>query len=500
MPVNDGVEYGETANGFVAPRFTTWRAWVARRVVERFGKNARTESTSRLGWVVDRIAWALHVVFEGAAGAYNAAFYATAQGVDLDKQLAIVAFARLTKTKSTGELVLYGANLTVVPQGSRVATEDTGQAYETDGPATLGDLVRVGEVLALGALGTVWKATVAGNDHTYTQLVGDDLEAVARGLAAAIGVQPGYTGSYLGHRPGGGHLFMVEGAAALTLAIDDGAGDSAVYYGVRRSVTAADFGPVPGFADTINDIRNPVFGWTGACNQLDVALGRNDETDAEFRARWDAERFGPGKATYKAMKRAFRATEELRAKVKAIEIFEVPTEYFTVLIHAPDMTDDEIAQIIEDNRPLGVATEGTSSGTAKDGKQEFLVKFSRAVVRFVWLKITITKGEAFPTLGDPAESIRREIASWGNGGPSPSHPLEAYAGLGLGNDLELFQLGLAINKAVPGIKNAVITVATKDMPDPPPLPGDYSASDVTVSPSELLEFDSGASRIQVTIL
>jgi len=491
MPVNDGVEYGETEKGFVAPRFPTWRPWVVRRAIERFGKNARTESTSRLGWVIDRIAWAMHVVFEGAAGAYNAAFYATAQGVDLDKQLAIVAFARLQKTKSKGELVLYGANLAVVPQGSRVATEDTGQAYETDGPATLGDKVMVLEIIALSSVGTVWKATVNGNDHTYTQLIDDTIELVAKGLAAAIGVQANYTGSYLGARPGGGHLIVVDSnAPALVIAVDDGSGSSAVFYGVRRSVTAADYGPVPGFAGTINDIRNPVFGWTGAINQLDVSIGRNDETDAAYRARWDAERFGPGKATEKAMRRAFRATEELREKVKAISVFEVPTQYFTVLLHAPELTNNEIAQIIEDCRPLGVATDGNASGTAiNGGGKETTVKFSRAVVLYVWIKITITKGEAFPTLGDPADSIAKEVAPWGNGGPSPSHPLEAYAGLGLGKDLELFQLGLALNKAVVGIKNAVIEVGTTPLSTDPEPP--YSAADIVVPEDTLLIFDSG---------
>lgn len=496
MPINDGLEYGETATGFVVPRFPDIRAWVARRAVERFGKNARTESTSRLGWIIDRIAWAMHVVFEGASGAYNAAFYLSAQGTDLDKQLAIVAFARLGETKSTGELVLWGADLTVVPQGSRIATEDTGQAYETTAPTTIGKKVMVLEITALAGDNDIWEVTVnADPAYQYEQQPGDDLEDVAKGIAAAIGAQADYTASYLAEDTTGSHLLVIDSAAAdLTVAVSvPGPGAYVVHNAVRTAITAAEYGPTPGFAGTINDIRNPVFGWTGATNQRDVSVGRLREKDSEYRARWDLDRFGPGKATQKAMKRALLADDRLRAAVKAIRIDEVPTQYFTVLLYVPDpnlLSDEEIGQIIWDNKPLGVATEGNTSVMAIDiNDEEQEVKFSHATVLYVWLKITVTKGEGFPTLGDPAEAIAREISAWGNGGPSPARPLEAYVGLGLGNDLDRFQLGAPINKAVSGVKGAAIEVGTTALPnDPEPA---YAAADLVVDPDTVLVFDSG---------
>lgn len=504
MPVNDGLEYGETANGYVTPLFIKTREWVARRAVERFGKNARTESTSRLGWIIDRIAYAMHVCFEGAAGAYNAAFYLTAKGTDLDKQLAIVAFTRLGETKSTGELVLYGADLTVVPQGSRIATEDTGQAYETNAAAPIGKKVIVVEITAVAGTGDAWKTTVNADPfYAYVQQAGDELEDVARGIAAAIGAQADYTASYLGTRPGGGHLLVIDSTGPDLTVVPEfiAPGSALAHNAVRAAITAAEFGPTPGFADTINDIRNPVFGWTGAVNQLDVNVGRYRETDAAYRARWDRERFGPGKATQKAMKRALLADDRLRAAVKAIRIDEVPMQTFTVLLYVPDpnlLSDDEIGQIIWDNKPLGVATDGNTTVGAIDINDEPVeVKFSHATVLYVWLKITITKGEGFPTLGDPADAIAREIASWGNGGPSPARPLEAYVGFGLGEDLDRFQLGGPINKAVAGVKNAVITVATQAEGDPDPGPGDYVAADLVVDADTVLVFDS--SQVEVTI-
>ena len=502
MPINDGLEYGATEKGWVTPLFLKTRAWVERRSVERFGKNARTESTSRLGWIIDRIAYAMHVCLEGAAGAYNAAFYLTATGTDLDKQLAIVAFARLGETKSTGELVLFGTDLTVVPQGSRVATEDTGQAYETDAPATIGKKVQVVAIVQVAGDNDIWEVTVdADPPYQYEQQPGDDLEDVARGVAAAIGVQANYTGSYLAEWQDM-QLVVIEGPADLTVSVSvPGPGAYSIRDGVRAAITAAEFGPTPGFAGTINDIRNPIFGWQGATNQLDVNVGRFRETDAAYRARWDRERFGPGKSTQKAMKRALLADDRLRAAVKAIRIDEVPKETFTVLLYVPDpnlLSDEEIAQIIWDNKPLGVATDGNTTVGAIDINDEPVsVKFSHATVLYVWLKITITKGEGFPTLGDPAEAIAREISAWGNGGPSPARPLEAYVGLGLGEDLDRFQLGGPINKAVAGTKNAVITVATSVDKNVAPNPGDYLAADLVVDSDTVLVFDSA--RIEVTV-
>jgi hypothetical protein len=501
MPINDGLEYGDTDKGFIAPRYPDIREWIVRRALERFGKNTRTEPTSRIGWVIDRIAWAMFICFLAALGAYNANFYATAQGVSLDKQLALVAFFRLLKKQSKGELVLFGDDFTVVQNASRVATEDTGAVFATDVEAVIGKKVRVVELTQLANTGDNWFVTVNGDLYAYEQLVDDTLEDVARGLATAIGLQATYFAGYLAPRDDA-HMLVVDSlgpdlAVSLT---PPAAGDGETYFAVRVAVTSADYGPVQGFAGTINKIKNPVTGWVGAANQRDVTLGRLTETDAQYRARWDRERSGPGKSTAKAMRRAFAATEELRERVEAIRIEELPTQWFKTII-LTDLADDEIAQIIWDNKPLGVATEGADQGIAKNENnppEDKVVKFQRATETFVWLKISITKGEGFPLIGDPSVAIAREVATWGNGGPSPSIPFLAYAGLGLGGDLDRYQLGQPINRACPGVKNATITIATKSALEPPPDPGDYLAQDYITAQTEILRFSSD--RITVTIL
>lgn len=499
MPENDGVIYGETPEGLVAPRFPVWRAWLVRRAIERFGKNARTESTARLGWIIDRVGWALHIVWEGIAGAYNAAFYQTASGTDIDKQLAVFAFERLDKTQGKGELVLFGDLGTAIPQSSRVATEDTEDIFATNADATIGTLVQVFLILEAGA--GEWTLSLLGDDHFYTAAIDDDTEDIARGLATAIGEQATYTATYLGPFPAeGGHMLVIDSSGPDLDGEVVGPGKADVHFAVRAAVTAVDYGPINGFAGTVNDIRNPVTGWVGAINQVDVAIGRNREADATYKARWDRERFGPGKATELAMRFAFAATEELREKVQALRIKDDAPVSFTVTILAPELTNDQIAQIIWDNKALGVATAGPDQGIAKNANkppEDKVVKFNLATQLYVWIKIVLTKGEGYPLIGDPLTAVAREVAVWGNGGVSPANAAVAYGGLGLGGDFVRFQVAHPINRATPGVVTATIRRAFTASPDDPePIDGLFSNSDYATAEDEILRFST--SRILVT--
>lgn len=499
MPTDDGLTYGLTDDGFVAPTYLEWRAWTVRKFQAVFGKNIRTAPKTVAGRLIDLVAKPLHLVFEGARGAFNAGFFSTAPGVSLDKLLEVFNFARLGATSSTVELVLWGDNGTLIDAGRTALVEDTGDAFALDANATIALKVIVVDVVQEGDDLDSWGINVNGDAYSYAQQPGDDLEKIVEGLVAEIGDQPDYTATELGKTSADGTWGLVldsKGPDLLVAFSPPAAGDGTAYPAVRADATCTKTGPVNGFAGTINTIGNPKTGWDGVTNQLDAAVGRDVESDEEYRARWDVERFGPGKATERAMRAAFLATEELRQKVKGIKIEETP-DYFTVTVYAPDLTDDEVAQIIFDNKPLGADTKGAESGTATDTNgQSRTIYFDRASALWVWLKIVITKGELFPDLGDPAAAIAQEIAVWGDGGNSVQVQGLAYPGLGLGDDLERFQVGLAINNAVAGIKGAAIRIATTpNEGDPQPGDGFFLDADLVVGDTNFTEFDS--SKIDV---
>lgn len=501
MPENDGLVYGLTDKGFVAPPYLLCRAWVIRKAQKAFGKNVRTDPSTITGAVIDWIAWAMALGFAGAEGAFNAAFFGTAKGVSLDKIMELFAFARIGAAPSTVELVVWGDLNTTVEAGKQAQVEDTQAVFELDEKAEIVQKVVVVEIAKVANPGDNWQLEVNGDVYNYVQLPTDDPELVARGLADQIGDQATYVASYLGQLADHiGHALVIDskGPDLLPVFSKPAAGEGAPYWADRVPATCIEDGPVAGFASTINKIVTPVVGWRAVINQLDAEVGRAVETDEEFRARWDIERFGPGKGTKKAMYAAFRATDELRLKVKAIRVDEIPMVSFTVTIYAPDLTDNEIAQIIWDTKPLGAATAGSQSGTAIDDEgAEQTVNFERAEVLYVWQKIVITKGEKFPTLGDPEAAIATEVAVWGGGGISPNVPGLVYPGLQMGDDLERFQESSALNAAIKGIKAAQIRTALDASPNIEPPDVNFLDADSIVDPNQALDFDS--LRIIVTI-
>lgn len=498
MPQNDGLLYGLTDEGFIAPTYEQWRTWVVKQARKRFGQNIRTESRTVVGWFVDRLSWGLYVAIDGIAGSFSSHFYSTAKGIALDKLLDVFAFKRLGALPSRAELVLYGDPGTIVTLDRIVAVEDTGLSFTLDAERTLGPKVRVIEITEVGAPGN-WALDVNGDAYVYPQGVDQTAYDVAAGLAAAIGDQPTYAAAVLDTRTSYAVVLDSKGPDLAVLLTPPASGDGTVYAAARGDFTAIKNGPIQGFAGTITKIQTPITGWIGATNQLDATVGRDTETDEEYRARWDNERFGPGKGTRKAMLAAFAATQELREKVKAIDIVDIKQKYFIVVILAPELSNDEIAQIIWDTHALGTVTAGLDSGVALDEEgAEQIVKFSRATPLYVWMKVTVTKGEKFPTLGDPTVAIAQEIKVWGAGGKSVAIPGVAYPGLTMGDDVERFQIGRAINNAVPGVKGATIRIATTpgDLdPEPPDI--DFLDADLVVDDVSAAIFDSG--KIKVTI-
>lgn len=501
MAENDGLTYGITAAGFYAPTYSECRSWLERKARAVFGKNLRTEPTTGAGRIINVGARALEVAFAGCEGVFNSLFFSTAVGVAVDKRLEAFAFERLDAVESTARLVVWGDDATAIPAGKQARVEDTLKVFATDALATIGLKVWVVEITATAGAGEIWEVEVSPDVWQYEEQLDDTTEDIARGLAAAIGSQPNYVATYLAETAAGDALVIDSTGPDLTVILTaPGSGAGAEFEGARVDATCTETGPVLGFAGTINVIATPVTGWVGVTNQLDAAVGRDVETDEQYKARWDLERFGPGKSTAKAMKAAFFATAELRELVFAVRVYESPGEFFTVTVYAPGLTDDEVAQIVWDNKPLGAVTKGPDLGYALDdegGTKE--INFERATALYVWMKIEITKGEGFPAIGDPATAIAKEIAVWGTGGASTQIPKLAYAGLKMGDDLVRFQVAQAINNAIAGVKNATIRIATTAAEgDPEPPDPSFLDADLVVADATFLVFDS--SKVLVSVV
>ena len=178
-------------------------------------------------------------------------------------------------------------------------------------------------------------------------------------------------------------------------------------------------GPKTAAAASAWTIATPVAGWTTAGpNVAAAALGRNAETEAQYRAR------------YLAALRLGRLVAEVAALegVTSVGLFEnetdVPDTYWgathwvELLVEGGD--DNEIGQTIKDNITWGVNTLGTTT-VAVTGPGRTSVSFSRPNLVDLWVEMTIIQGEDYSADSSAAAKTAREnaiksrIVTWGQG-------------------------------------------------------------------------------------
>lgn len=161
-----------------------------------------------------------------------------------------------------------------------------------------------------------------------------------------------------------------------------------------------DLGPVVANAGTLTVIATPKTGWNSINNPEDATLGRNEETDTELRLRREERLSATGSGTPDAIRSAVLGV----TGVDFCKVFEnvtddtdadgVPPHSFEVLVYdaiADAADDDAIAQAIWDNKPAGIRSYGTESGTAVDlAGDDHVISFSRAAAIEIWIDVTVT--------------------------------------------------------------------------------------------------------------
>lgn len=185
---------------------------------------------------------------------------------------------------------------------------------------------------------------------------------------------------------------------------------------------AVDYGPIAANANTLTVITNPLAGWTLATNPLDATQGTLTETDAALRARRETELTKRGASTVDSIRVDVLAV----AGVKQCYVFEnvtlatdsdgLPGKAIEVVVYdgnTPLASDADIGLAIWNSKPSGCETFGTTSVNVTDGTGTLrTVKFSRAIVKQVWLEYDVTVySQNFPVNG--ATLIKEAVTAYG---------------------------------------------------------------------------------------
>lgn len=139
--------------------------------------------------------------------------------------------------------------------------------------------------------------------------------------------------------------------------------------------------------------------------------GRDIETDAEFRARFNASLASAGAGTSNSIISALLRTEGVRNA--NIEELEENGYYKGIRVVALGGENDKIAQSVFEYKAFGIKTIGSNTGTAiANNGNSYTINFDYATEVPVEIKVTVISGEAYPTNGD--ELVKANIEEYIN--------------------------------------------------------------------------------------
>ncbi len=252
------------------------------------------------------------------------------------------------------------------------------------------------------------------------------LVAVASGvsLSLSIGLQLDDLGSLLGIErlrgtkstvsvtlTGVAGTIVPEGSRASTGAGDvfELTGDATI--GSSGSVDAemrsVEEGPVRAAADTLTEIFDLVVGWDSVTNDEAASLGRNIETDAEYRARYAKLVARNSVASAEAILAAVLDVEGvtdalIRENSAAVEatVQGKAIGAHSVCVVARGGSDSEVAAAIARSKPVGAGTSGdTTIEVAHHGGWAVPVRFSRTAPVPIKMKLALSLDDGFPSDG-----------------------------------------------------------------------------------------------------
>ena len=491
MAIDDGLIFGDTSNGVVIPAYEDVNAWVGRRIRKKRGDNIVLTPRSFWGSIKDFAGDALHLCFQIAGAVHSQNAFRYARGVNLDVVIEPLGTKRKAATYSTTSLTVYGTAGTNLLAGRQVRSTQITTPFVTLAlaviPAAPSSLwvIEVAEGFAVGTTFTLTIAAkppltkTAGALDTATTVIAD-LVAQADALADVAARIGGTSG----------------GRAAAALA-EDGLGPFALTFtntgpvvsfrhtAVRVDAQAAIEGPVNAQARTLRQILTPVGGWSGVFNELDADLGTDQELDAPYRARHRDEIQAVGGSNPRAVRaRVLKFGRASYCRVVPNKTDVVvdglkPHSIRVIVEYGPNSTALTVGQAILDSKSGGDDVNGavvTYPLDEEGNPQEMLHDVVEPL--YLWIKVFVTPGEKFPTVGTPYDAIRDDIVTFGET-------------LGVGFDVDPIALPIAyyLDGANRGVKLAeVYLAATATALPAPAFPGGYQA----VGTSVVVEFDQRA--------
>lgn len=345
-----------------------------------------------------------------------------AEGIFLDKILNLVSIKRKSETKGYSGLMLHGKIGATVPEKSLVSSNLTGDVFETTTAVKFSNISANGVVVKFDTLvpDTIYKLGYTSSygvnefpDITTRSVAGDTREMVAKRF-----------------------METVKNSSVSLDAVVDNDDNVKVYFKNQNYIgdfteksglaIVESFMPVTSISvttdavrqaqDTLEVMQTSVVGWLGVTNPFDSISSEPAETDAQLRARGKYSRSIKSASNRVALYSDLDDISGVRFVNIKENIYDNPTggrssKGISVVVLGGD--DNEIAEAINNNIPLGCATDGVFSVDVQDAVGINTVKFSRPEVVDIVINLSLTADSTFPQNGKVLiqEAIVRYIDS-----------------------------------------------------------------------------------------
>lgn len=481
-----------TALGFELKRLDVIKAGIEADLRSGLGNGINLLPTELLGQIVGIVAERQALMHELAQDVYFSMYPSTANGISLDRAAEFSSVYRLAGQPSEASVIASGAQGTIIPQGSQISVEGNPDAlFETALDYEIGPGVDEVQEIDFDGVPDSGFFTLSYNGEETVNIPFDaaalDVQNALNGLNGLqdVTVVGNFTVTFAGQdgqlpQP----MLLVDQNTlkdgGLDVAIDITETTPGVLPNVAMDVVALENGPTQAFAGTLTVIETPIAGWDSVINPLDAVLGRDIETDAEFRLRRNLSLANPGTATVEAIRARLLQLEDVKAAVVYENITLLPdgagrpAKSFEAVVLGG--ADQEIADLIWEVKGAGIETYGGETVPIIDSQGfDHDMHFSRPTEKLIWIIVNATVDSKFPVNGDLA--IEQNLLNY------------AIKNLSIGDDVVTVQLFCPVVD-VEGVIDAEILIGLVNPP--------VSDANIPIAEDEIALFDS--SRITVNIL
>jgi len=483
---------GLTPTGLEIKRFPDIQQSLDTRLKESFGEATNTSDDSLYYYVRDILGQEIADLWEFGQAVYDSGVPSACEGAAQDDNYDLVNVKRLKALPSTIPSQLFIGNLGAkVPKDFLLElSSGVGQFYvESEVIVSNAYAQQVQIEVNVVQNSTLYSISAGDVDYTYTSDGSATIAEILVGLKANIDAD----GDRIISATISGEVLTIihndtdlDTPAAGTQAYSLSNNLKFVKIGILTLVKATETGPLEAPLSQLTTIKVAADGIDSTVNLEIATLGRNRETDSEYRLRREITLSNPGVAVIDAI--ADKVSQNVTGVNSAVGIENRrhfpdsdgrPPHSFEIIVDGG--ANNAIAQQIWDAHPAGIESFGSESGTAVDraGKNQ-KVYFSRVDPVYVWVDVEYVKydEESFPLDGEDA--MIAAILARGDEHIS-------------GEDVipQRFIPGIFAN--VSGLESLTITLATSVTEVGPP--GAYSSTKVAVDLQERASF--GIARISV---